>query len=83
MYIKFNDADVDRSKEYVFWRQVTNWLVMESTSSRSDLIKKYLYEQYGLTLVEYVGDGNSLKLRSIDGPDEMESFFRLKYEEFK
>jgi hypothetical protein len=78
MFIKFSNSEVEDTKEYWFWRTVTNKLVMDSPFCRSDLIDKYLYDRYELVMEEFNHTG-PLKLRSVTCPDITEKFLRLKY----
>ena len=84
MKIEFSDDEIEKTQKYFFWRRITNRLFMESPSSRSDLAAQFLLDQYGLVLVEFNDNNNrSLRLRSVECPDETESFLRLKYESFR
>ena len=80
MKIVFTNVEVESTKEYWFWRRITNNLTMESPSGRSDLVEQYLYDQYELTMEEFNDNRDrSLRLRSVKCPEITEKFLRLKY----
>jgi hypothetical protein len=78
MKILFTDDEVERTQEYFFWKRMVHCLVYDSPSCRSDLIKKYLWDDYRLKIEQFNYPG-PLLLRSVECPESLESFLRLKY----
>ena len=84
MKITFTDSEIGCTQEYKFWKYATDKLIMNSPSGRSDLIAKYLYDNYEM-IIEDCMMGNRygpLNLRSVECPDKTETFLRLKYKRF-
>lgn len=76
----FIDEEVDYTDEYKFWKRITDRLIMDSPSARSDLIAEYLYDRYEMIIEEFSFRGHGpVNLRSVECPEITEMFLRLKY----
>jgi len=84
MYREFDYNKEMFTKEYRFWDNLWTKLIIESNFGRRDLSDEYIYSKYEIIFTSFVSPpgGGLVKLRSVECPDKIETFFKLKYKEF-
>lgn len=81
----YREFDYDKelfTKEYRFWDSLWSRLIIESNYARSDLNRKYIYDKYEIIFTSATKGSGLSKLKSVECPDKIETFFKLKYKEF-